>query len=103
MGIATEDDCNNSICSGSQSVASRQSDLSSLTGSRLGRGLFYGSQQLLVLQLRFALFQKTGNLTLFPSLLRMMKTLIELSRQDSTLVLVTYIILLFICLSLELK
>jgi len=41
--IATEDDCNNSICSGSQSVASRQSDLSSLTGSRLGRGLFYGS------------------------------------------------------------
>jgi len=41
--IATEEDCNTSICSGSQSIASRQSDLSSLTGSRLGRGLFYGS------------------------------------------------------------
>jgi len=39
----TIDDCNTSICSGSQSIASRQSDLSSLTGLRLGRGLFYGS------------------------------------------------------------
>jgi len=41
--IGMEDDCNTSICSGSQSLASRQSDLSSLTGSRLGRRLFYGS------------------------------------------------------------
>jgi len=37
-----DEDCNASICSGSQSIASRQSDLSSLTGARLGRGLFYG-------------------------------------------------------------
>jgi len=37
------EDCNESQCSESQSVASRQSDLSSLTGSRrLGGGLFYG-------------------------------------------------------------
>lgn len=37
------DDCNASQCSESQSVTSRQSDLSSLTGARrLGGGLFYG-------------------------------------------------------------
>merc|ERR1719427_2063077 len=37
------DDCNESHCSESQSVASRQSELSSLTGAkRMGGGLFYG-------------------------------------------------------------
>jgi len=37
------DDCNESQCSESQSVASRQSELSSLTGAkRMGGGMFYG-------------------------------------------------------------
>ena len=37
------DDCNKSHCSESQSVASRQSELSSLAGAkRMGGGLFYG-------------------------------------------------------------
>ena len=39
----TEDNDTISQCSGSQSLVSRQSDLSSLTGARMGRGLFYGS------------------------------------------------------------
>ena len=36
------DEGNVSVCSGSASLHSRQSDLSSLTGSRLNRGLFSG-------------------------------------------------------------
>ena len=41
----TEDDTT-SLCSGSHSLISRQSELSSLTGARMGRGLFYGSSTL---------------------------------------------------------
>ena len=39
----TEEGDNSSMCSGSQSLVSRQSDLTSLTGSRMGSGMFYGA------------------------------------------------------------
>lgn len=37
-----DEDVNNSICSGSHSIISRQSDLASLNGARMGSGMFYG-------------------------------------------------------------
>ena len=39
----TEEADNSSMCSGSQSLVSRQSDMSSMTGARMGRGMFYGA------------------------------------------------------------
>ena len=39
-----DEDANVSLCSGSQSLISRHSELSSLTGARLTSGMFYGGQ-----------------------------------------------------------
>ena len=39
-----DEDANNSLCSGSHSLISRHSELSSLTGARMGSGMFYGGQ-----------------------------------------------------------
>ena len=39
----TEEGDTGSLCSGSQSLISRQSDMSSMTGARMGRGMFYGA------------------------------------------------------------
>ena len=40
-----EEEANLSLCSGSHSLISRHSELSSLTGARMGSGMFYGGQQ----------------------------------------------------------
>ena len=39
-----DEDANTSLCSGSHSLISRHSELSSLTGARMASGMFYGGQ-----------------------------------------------------------